>query len=296
MVLNAWVPNIAKIGKMILASVKRRFFGRRAKHQLELLELYTPPEFEISTNFAKMLVTVYCCMMYSSGMPILYIFGAMYMFVTYWTDKAVLLRGCRRPPSYNTRMAKTAATLMLYACFLHCMIAVVMLGQPCVFPSASVGGATSSVTQGQSSGDDDESTTEIAFRQIGKESTWLHFVMMAFLGALWSLWLVTWLFASSLRPIVTVLKHCCCSKRVSPSDDGAVTWEEMRDQIEKRMPPASYKMSRNPNFARYAKIFEGTDVDANASASAGASSGAGASAGEGASNQDETVDSGRTVS
>merc|ERR1712228_825864 len=125
--------------------------------------------------------------------PILYIFGAMYMFVTYWTDKAVLLRGCKRPPSYNTRMAKTAATLMLYACFLHCMIAVVMLGQPCVFPSASVGGATSSVTQGQSSGDDDESTTE-----------------MAFLGALWSIWLVTWLFASSLRPIVTVLKHCCC--------------------------------------------------------------------------------------
>jgi len=286
MVLNAWVPNIAKIGKMILAAVKRRVLGRRAKHQLELIELYTPLEFEISTNFAKMLVTVYCCMMYSSGMPVLYLIGAMYMFVTYWTDKVVLLWGCKRPPSYNTKMAKTASTMMLYACFLHCMIAVIMLGQPCVFPSESLGGSMTSVIQdAEASAEDaneDPSTLEIAFKQIGKESTWLHFVMMAVLAALWSLWLVTWLFASSVGPILSALKHCCCRRKVSPSDSGAVTWEGIKDTIEKRMPPASYQMKNNPNFIRFAKVFEGTDVDASAGEGADASPGANASAAGGA--------------
>lgn len=293
MVLNAWVPNIAKIGKMILAAVKRRVLGRRAKHQLELIELYTPLEFEISTNFAKMLVTVYCCMMYSSGMPVLYLIGAMYMFVTYWTDKVVLLWGCKRPPSYNTKMAKTASTLMLYACFLHCMIAVIMLGQPCVFPSESLGGSMTSVIQdAEASAEDaneDPSTLEIAFKQIGKESTWLHFVMMAVLAALWSLWLVTWLFASSVGPILSALKHCCCRRKVSPSDSGAVTWEEIKDTIEKRMPPASYQMKNNPNFIRFAKVFEGTDVDASAGEGADASPGANASAAGGAASSDADV-------
>jgi len=267
MVLNAWVPNIAKIGKMVLAALRRKFCGRRATHQLELLELYTPHEFEISTNFAKMLVTVYCCMIYSSGMPVLYLIGAMYMFVTYWTDKVVLLWGCKRPPSYNTKMAKTTATLMLYACFLHCLAAVIMLGQPCVFPSEPVGGSMAGVIEDQASGEE-QSTVEIAFQQIGKESTWLHFVMMAVLGSLWLLWLVTWLFASSLGPIVKCIHKCLCRGRKVGPDQVAITWESVRDSIEKRMPPASYKMRRNPDFARFAAAFDGTDEGASAGASA----------------------------
>jgi hypothetical protein len=294
MVLNAWVPNIAKIGKMILAALRRRFCGRRAKHQLELIELYTPPEFQISANFAKMLVTVYCCMMYSSGMPILYLIGAMYMFVTYWTDKAVLLWGCKRPPSYNTKMAKTAATLMLYACFLHCMIAVVMLGQPCVFPSESLGGSMTSVIQDQSSGEE-ESTAEIAVQQIGKESTWLHFVMMAVLAALWSLWLVTWLFARSLGPVVKAINRCLFKTKVSPTDR-VVTWDQVKDGIEKRMPPASYRMRKHPDFARFAKVFEGTESRSPSPESQpGADAGASDSANGGAAAQEEMQSSGRTV-
>ncbi|CAK0836019.1 unnamed protein product [Prorocentrum cordatum] len=252
---------------MVLAALRRKFCGRRATHQLELLELYTPREFEISTNFAKMLVTVYCCMIYSSGMPVLYLIGAMYMFVTYWTDKVVLLWGCKRPPSYNTKMAKTTASLMLYACFLHCLAAVIMLGQPCVFPSEPVGGSMAGVIEDQASGEE-QSTVEIAFQQIGKESTWLHFVMMAVLGSLWLLWLVTWLFASSLGPIVKCIHKCLCRGRKVGPDQVAITWESVRDSIEKRMPPASYKMRRNPDFARFATAFDGTDEGASAGASA----------------------------
>merc|ERR1712060_27740 len=113
-----------------------------------------------------------------------------------------------------------------------------MLGQPCVFPSESLGGSMGSMIQDQASAEE-ESTAEIAVEQIGKESTWLHFVMMAILGALWSLWLVTWLFANSLGPVVGILKGCLFRQMVSP-DDRAVTWEQVKGDIEKRMPPASY--------------------------------------------------------
>ncbi len=50
-------------------------------------ELYTGPEFLIEVRYSQIISTYYILMMYSSGMPVLYIIGMLQMFATYWVDK-----------------------------------------------------------------------------------------------------------------------------------------------------------------------------------------------------------------
>merc|ERR1719393_955364 len=121
-----------------LAAAKRRC--SEPKHQAELEELWTNPPSDLASRYAYLLMTVYVTLIYSAGIPILNLFAMAYMFIQYWCDKLVLLRGSMQPPYYDSKMPKEAAGYLINAVTLHCFVAIGMYGHPCTFPSNPLGG------------------------------------------------------------------------------------------------------------------------------------------------------------
>merc|ERR1712013_183920 len=95
MLLNTFLGSAGLLGWFMFDKVRRCLPSccacclARIKTQDELLELYTNPEFDISLQFAQLLMTCFCTLTYSAGMPILTLFACIYCFVCYWTDKFV---------------------------------------------------------------------------------------------------------------------------------------------------------------------------------------------------------------
>lgn len=140
MVINMFVPASVTIAKLFVTSLKRWCCRGRVAHQAELIELYTNPEFDIKVKYAQLLTTIFVTLIYGSGLPLLYFLASIFMFLQFWADKYNLLWGARRPPAYDTKMAKEAIDSMFYALPLHCVLAILMFGQVCVFPSNPLGG------------------------------------------------------------------------------------------------------------------------------------------------------------
>jgi hypothetical protein len=65
-------------------------------------------------------------MMYSSGMPVLYIVGMFQIFVTYWVDKLLFLRFYKTPPRYGIGMSSVVRKSMEYAVILHILFGIYM--------------------------------------------------------------------------------------------------------------------------------------------------------------------------
>lgn len=116
--------------------MKMKSKSYKTKHQQELLDANTFPEFNIAVRFALAINTVWCTMTYSAGMPILNLAALMYFVFAYFSDR-FLLRGSRNPPQYDTAPAMAAYWWCLYATVLHLGIAVWIYGNPEVFPSKS---------------------------------------------------------------------------------------------------------------------------------------------------------------
>mmetsp|Transcript_125798 Transcript_125798/g.361711 ORF Transcript_125798/g.361711 Transcript_125798/m.361711 type:complete len:604 (+) Transcript_125798:3-1814(+) len=260
MLANAVTPAASNVCVMIANKFQRWCCSKRQKHQLQLRQLYTNPEFDMAARFAQLLNTVFVTLAYSSGMPLLNAFACMYMFFTFWADKVVLLWGSRRPPAYDTQIPKQAADIMLYAIPLHCFFAVWMMGQPCTFPSNPLGGTLQSLAnQGISSAG---STSNFAasdgvLDRGMKESTWMVFALLVLLVAVYILWTVLWILGGTLGEFFKAMFTLCCSraKRIAPESHVEVqTWAMVKADIARDFPPASYMMEEHPMYKEAAQF------------------------------------------
>jgi hypothetical protein len=147
--------------------------SKKVKHaysQTELNKLYLGPEFPIAIRYAQLLNLFFMTFVYSAGMPIMYLMGAVGFFVTYWVDKAVFIRLYRTPPDYDISIGTDATRLLPYALLLHLLIAGWVYGNKEIFISkdyfadqvatsatgdgAAVGGTTSLTQSGREFIDD----------------------------------------------------------------------------------------------------------------------------------------------
>ena len=60
--------------------------------QSELEELYTGDEFEGEAAYSRMMSTLFALLLFSSGMPVLYVIGFIFFTGTYITNKVMILR------------------------------------------------------------------------------------------------------------------------------------------------------------------------------------------------------------
>merc|ERR1712196_294041 len=73
--------------------------------------------------------------MYSSGLPILNLVGAVYCFVSFWVDKYALLRYAVHPPQYDEMLVRRALKMLPYAALMHLALGLWLFANQMVFSS-----------------------------------------------------------------------------------------------------------------------------------------------------------------
>lgn len=59
------------------------------------------PIFDLDRRYSAILNVIYITLMFSTGLPFLYIIAFISFFLMYWVDKILLLRCYKNPPSYS---------------------------------------------------------------------------------------------------------------------------------------------------------------------------------------------------
>jgi|LauGreDrversion4_2_1035121.scaffolds.fasta_scaffold343867_1 hypothetical protein len=96
-ILRLVTPHIITALKILCTSIGRcydRKWTFNKSHTRQVLqedyeEVNTGPEFFLDSRYASMLCTIFIVLMYSGGMPMLYVIGFGYFFIQYWIDKAL---------------------------------------------------------------------------------------------------------------------------------------------------------------------------------------------------------------
>lgn len=228
------------------------------KHQAELIVQYTNPPFDMASRYAQILTMCYITLVFSAGLPIVNWLAALFCFVTYWSDKTVLLRGSYRPPAYDTQMAYQASQLCLYAVPMHLIAAIWMYSHPCIFPSNPLGGElaglagnltnlaanitlASNATSNTSSGGNDIGSLLASDQlvsadgfldRITRESTWMIFILLAIFLVLVLVQVVTFVVGSALGDVFNLVKMACCRSSTPPAKEEGKDVEEDEEAVE----------------------------------------------------------------
>ena len=134
MLLNCFVPHFDLFVRLPLHRCRRCVDrGCSKDHTLtrhltqhDLNHLFEGPVFDIAARSAQALNVVFVCLVFSSAMPLLYVFGVINIMVIYWVDKWGFLRLYRKPPLYNAQLAYFCSSYLQYAGLAHCMVGVWM--------------------------------------------------------------------------------------------------------------------------------------------------------------------------
>ncbi|GIM14317.1 hypothetical protein Vretimale_17200 [Volvox reticuliferus] len=87
--------------------------------QWQLEEAFSGHEFELALKYGQHLYFIYVVMMYSSGVPLMYILAAVHFTTCYWAEKYELLRLCRRPLSFSRDLACYFSSSVPFAALWH---------------------------------------------------------------------------------------------------------------------------------------------------------------------------------
>jgi hypothetical protein len=122
-----------------------------AATQAELNQKFHPPQFHYMTRYAQISVSILICMMYSTGIPFLYVVAAITCFTFYWVDKAMFCWLYGKPPQYDPTINQSYSAVLGYALVIHVAFGTWMLGNKSILAS-SVGDNTEYVVQTMSDG------------------------------------------------------------------------------------------------------------------------------------------------
>jgi hypothetical protein len=75
----------------------------------------------------------YVIMMFSAGMPLLYLVFFFELLIKYWVDKIWFLRLNRTPPRYGQELTDSARSKLYFGVILHLLIGFFMYSNPDLF-------------------------------------------------------------------------------------------------------------------------------------------------------------------
>jgi hypothetical protein len=103
------------------------------KLQVHLETMYTGPDLLLEVRYSSLLVGFFVCMIFSSGMPILWIIGWASFLVAFCIDKWAFLRVYRLPPKYGATLARYATDMLPWAVLMHVVFASWTFSNPELF-------------------------------------------------------------------------------------------------------------------------------------------------------------------
>jgi len=113
--------------------------GKKTKKvtRKDYINLYLGPNFDMGRRYSQILVTIFVVLIYSPGMPILYVCAFLFFLICYWVDKILLLRFYRSPPKIDLFIAKLFDVIVLAGLILHYCFAIWMYGNDSILTSTS---------------------------------------------------------------------------------------------------------------------------------------------------------------
>jgi len=130
--LNAFIPMVP----VFVTGLKKALAGLRPQPLLqeELNERYLGPELQIAQRYGLVLSTVFVCLLYSSGIPILLLCASVTFGIMYSVEKLLLLRVYRTPPQYNDTIARLMVKCLPYAGIMHMLLGLWIYSARGTFP------------------------------------------------------------------------------------------------------------------------------------------------------------------
>jgi hypothetical protein len=77
-------PNVAELIKWPVALLTQKFMTNRVLTQAQMNALYEGPEVMLSERYGALLSVLFVVMLYSPGMPLVYMFAIIYFSMAYW--------------------------------------------------------------------------------------------------------------------------------------------------------------------------------------------------------------------
>jgi hypothetical protein len=151
MMINIVSPHFSAIGKIFfngcLKCIDRGCTCDRRRTrklvQADYEQVYTGPEFLIEVRYSQIISTVFIMMIYSSGIPALYIVGFVQFFLMYWVDKflckissyltIIVIRVYKTPPRYGMELSDIARKVIVYAMVIHLCFGFYMFSNSAIF-------------------------------------------------------------------------------------------------------------------------------------------------------------------
>lgn len=96
-------------------------------------DLYLGPEIPSSKLYADITLFYLICLIYSTGMPLLYAINFVFYFVVYWTQKILILKYYRKASTFNEEITFKAILYTKYGLLMHIMIGTLMLSNSQIF-------------------------------------------------------------------------------------------------------------------------------------------------------------------
>lgn len=105
------------------------FLTPSVKSQRQLNELWTPPPFLLSERYGQMNAAFLYTIIFSSGMPLLYVGHFVKIALDIVIDRLMLFRACVQPPRYTGKLAAQFLYIVPVGIILHFLFAVYMCGE-----------------------------------------------------------------------------------------------------------------------------------------------------------------------
>ncbi len=144
MILNIFTPHANALISYFIALVKRCLDSKfcvkkftKKKSRKEFIDLYTGPQFNIGMRYSQILTTIFASLIYSSGIPLLYICCFFFFLITYWIDKFLVLRLYRNPPHIDLYVSKLFNMVILVGMIIHLCFAIWIYGNTHILSDSS---------------------------------------------------------------------------------------------------------------------------------------------------------------
>eukprot|EP01038_Epipyxis_sp_PR26KG_P011622 gene11622-15564_t len=130
-----------KVYQWILYEWKMRSAKKNPETTLtqdDLNQICLGPKLEFALNYAQLLSTIFVCLTFSTGIPVLYMVAAGNFLLFYFVEKYLFIRLYRTPPLFNSRIGRRSSSLILFAIMIHLCVAIWVLTNSEIFYSPHV--------------------------------------------------------------------------------------------------------------------------------------------------------------
>jgi hypothetical protein len=129
MCINIFAPHAPYLAQwVVIGPLMRTLFAGSKDTQDAQNRLFNGPEFNIAIRFPLILNTIFTCMFYCGGLPVLLPFAGITFTITFLVDKVLLLRMYKKPPQYDEKLAAFTVQLLPWALLGHLGMSFWMYG------------------------------------------------------------------------------------------------------------------------------------------------------------------------